>query len=136
MVDDLKTPKAHYFYAAFVVFGCLFLGNIAGIVLASINDFSNLEYDKPGGIFLGIIQGVCGAYFSLAATEYLFQSSKTGDFWLCFYVYGLIILMIVSFLELFYIGHSDLGLDWRGASAISSLVAIEVTRRSVKTASR
>ena len=84
MVDDLKTPKAHYFYAAFVVFGCLFLGNIAGIVLPSINDFSNLEYDKPGGIFLGIIQGVCGDIFRWRRLNICFSRARQAIFGFAF----------------------------------------------------
>jgi hypothetical protein len=44
-------------------FGALILGNLAGTILASVNGWENVSYERPGGVFLAGAQAALGAFF-------------------------------------------------------------------------
>jgi uncharacterized membrane protein YeaQ/YmgE (transglycosylase-associated protein family) len=112
--------------------GCLLVGNLLGYIVASIWGWENLDYRRPGGTAFGALQGAIGAAISLWAASAWLKDVKFADFWLRIFVWvgsGLIfVLVTLSVIS----GKFNLLLTWGNLATVANVVAVELTRRSMK----
>lgn len=125
-----RTRYDLYLLGFFLSAAALFAGNLLGFILTSIWGWSNLEYDRPGGVALSALQGAIGVFLALYGSEKFFGKARYADFWMRAFVWLASGVMVAMLLITAFAGRDITQfLDWRLASFIANIGAIEVTRR-------
>ena len=133
MEQQVEQTKFHLYLLGFLLSAAaLFAGNLLGLILTSIWGWSNLEYDRPGGVALSVLQGVVGVLLALYGSEKFFGRARYADFWIHTFVWlASGVTVAAPLITAFYGGDTSQFFDWRLASFIANIGAIELTRRSI-----
>ena len=128
-LNSIERPWWRYALALPIVFVCVFLGNLAGIVVTSVAEFGGMDYEKPGGVVLAAIQSGIGVFLAFWSCAKFLNDPEYARFW----VMALVILGAGAGLLLLFlaISNGDFGYfaSWKFASSLAGLVAMEVARR-------
>ena len=107
----------------------MLLGNLLGIVFASISGWENIEIGRPGGVALGAVQGFIGASLAMGAGQQFLKNFAPVDFWLKLFVIFSFGLVAVALILTTLNGTLDQLLTWKSGAGVTGLLGIEFGRR-------
>jgi hypothetical protein len=106
----------------------IFLGNILGLIVASLQGWHDFNYDKPGAVFYAAIQSGLGAYLALFGSKKWLGDGRFVRIWLAISVWLGAIVVVGGLGLSLYFGKSNV-ISWGLLCSIVGLVAVEVIRR-------
>jgi O-antigen/teichoic acid export membrane protein len=119
----------HYPAALPLVLLGIALGNLLGVVLASVSGWQSIEIGRPGGVAVGFVQGVVGAIAAAACGNRLFKRVEPVDFWLKVFVGLAALLIAVALIVSLYRGNHGALLTWSIGAGVAGVAGTEVGRR-------
>ena len=91
-----KHPLIGYPLGLIFWLGAFVAGNVLGRIFASLQDWDNFSYDRPGAVFYSGVQAGIGSYLALLAAKNWLGDSQFARIWLLVFVVIIGSILILS----------------------------------------